>query len=462
MTTATDRAFSRRMPVPAPRRVFGLDAVRGLALLGVLVANTLCFAYPQLTVPDDLEAMRGTGVAERVVLGLIALFVEGRFYSLLSVLFGVGLAWQADRALAAGRPFARFYLWRTAILFGIGVLHGVLLFFADILAFYAIIAAVALAFHRLSARALARAAAVSAALALVVLAAYAAAHPHRPVPQPPDWNQLAKQHHARPLGTDAWSLDADASDFVARGAAAVMDRLGVAPAELVDLMAAEARIYREGSWSEMTRHRAISALLFALPLKLVGLGFYVLSCFLLGMSLARRGWFIDARGPDLLRYRRLCLTGVSVGFGVFAVGGALQVVAPRMPAVAVAGTACVLGGTLIQGLGYAGAVMWLAIRRPGGLVVRGLAAVGRTALSNYLLQSIVLGTIFYATGTGLFTRLTAGPVVALSVPVFLFEAWASLAWLRRFEMGPAEWLWRSLAYRRRLPLAATDRPSRVA
>ena len=99
------------MPVSPSRRGVALDAVRGLALFGVLVANTLCFAYPQLTVPDDLQAMHGTGVTDRAVLVVMALLVEGRFYSLLSVLFGIGLAWQADRALAAGRPFARASCW---------------------------------------------------------------------------------------------------------------------------------------------------------------------------------------------------------------------------------------------------------------------------------------------------------------------------------------------------------------
>ena len=241
---------------------------------------------------------------------LMALLVEGRFYSLLSVLFGIGLAWQADRALAAGRPFACFYLRRTTILFAIGVLHGVLLFLADILAFYAIVAAAALAFHRLSARTLARAAAACGALAIVVLTAYAVAHPNRPVMGPPDWNRLATRVEREAHPGEAWELDAGSADFVGRGAAAVMNRLGVQPAALVRIMASEGLTYREGSWLDMTRHRAISALLFALPLKLVSLGLFVLACFLLGMSLARRGWFIDVREADLPRYRRLLFAGV--------------------------------------------------------------------------------------------------------------------------------------------------------
>jgi len=445
-------------PISGPQRTVALDALRGFALLGVLAANTLCFAYPQMSAPAGLEAMRGTGVADRAALVLVALLVEGRFYSLLSVLFGIGLALQADRALAAGRPFALFYLRRSAILLAIGALHGVLLYSADILAFYAIVAVVALAFRRLPARGLARAAGACGVLAIVVLTMYAWMHPTRPFPQPPDWNRLAaaqRGREAQPGATQA--LDPRTADFIARNAAAVLAALDVPPPALVRTMADESRIYRDGSWLEITRHRAIAALLFATPSKVAFLGLYVLTCFLLGMSLARRGWFVEMRDADLSRYRRLLLAGVPLGLCLVIGGSVLQAVAARAPAAAAGYWSGVLAGTLLQGLGYGGGVVLLCARRPGSLVVRGLAAVGRTALSNYLFQSVVLGTIFYSTGLGLFTRLTALPVIALAIPVFTLEAWVSLAWLRRFEMGPIEWAWRSLAYARRLPLSKPQR-----
>ena len=163
------------------------------------------------------------------------------------------------------------------------------------------------------------------------------------------------------------------------------------------------------------------------------------------MSLARRGWLIAVDEADVPRYRSLCLAGVPIGLCLVMAASALWELAPRVPAVVSVYWAGLLGGTLLQGLGYAGAVAWFCARRPNSAAVRALAAVGRTALSNYLLQSVVLGTIFYATGFGLFTRLTALPVAALALPVFGFEAWASLAWLKRFEMGPVEWAWRSLS-----------------
>jgi uncharacterized protein len=73
-------------------------------------------------------------------------------------------------------------------------------------------------------------------------------------------------------------------------------------------------------------------------------------------------------------------------------------------------------------------------------------------MSINVLQSVLLGLVFYGTGLGLFTRLTAIPVIALSVPVFALEVWLSRWWLRHYAVGPLEWVWRSLSYGTRLPL----------
>ena len=452
MLATTETSSAPWAPVSAPHRVVALDALRGFALLGVLIANTLCFAYPQMTTSAEIEAMRGTGAADRGVLALVALLVEGRFYSLLSVLFGIGLVLQASRARAAGRPFAPFYVRRSAILLVIGVAHGVLLYSADILAFYAIVAVVALAFRTLSARGLAKAAAACGALAIVALTMYAWTHPERPLPQPLDWGRMAAQLDDQASAGVSPMLDPGA-DFVARGAASVLQVLGMPPRTLARIMADEGRVYRDGSWLEITRHRAIAALLFATVSKVTLLGPYVLACFLLGMSLARRGWFVDARATDLASYRRLLVAGVPLGLGLVGIGSLMPALVSRATLAIPLYWLGVMGGTLLQGLGYAGGIVQLCAHRPGSLVVRGLTAVGRTALSNYLLQSVVLGGVFYATGLGLFTRLTALPVVALAIPVFALEVWASLVWLQRFEMGPIEWVWRSLAYGKRLSLA---------
>ena len=432
-------------PVDGPHRAVALDIVRGLALLGVLVANTLTFAFPIASSPMDLPLWRGTAVVDRGAMLVVGLLVESRFYILLSVLFGVGLVIQAERAAAAGRQFVPFYLRRATLLFIIGLLHGVLRYSGDILTFYAIMAVASLPFAGLQRRALVHAAIVCGVLGIATLSVYAWTHPFRPYRQPLDWTLPTAQVETR-------------VDFIERGAAGVLNIAGGSRQGFFDLMGDEPRIFQTGTWLEQTTSRAVTLLLLYLPSKVLLLGFIVLSFFLFGMSLARGG---IARGVESLPQpgseasracRKLWYIGTPVGLALVVIGTAVQALAPRSlftPPLYWLGT---FGGVFLQALGYAAGILLLGARHPDGFVVRGLAAIGRTALSNYILQSVVLGTLFYSTGLGLFATLTAFPVVLLAFPVFALELWLTRVWLRRCTMGPVEWLWRRLAYRGRLPL----------
>jgi len=81
-----------------------------------------------------------------------------------------------------------------------------------------------------------------------------------------------------------------------------------------------------------------------------------------------------------------------------------------------------------------------------------LAAVGRTALSNYLLQSLICTTIFYSYGLALFGKVSPSLGLLLTITIFLIQIPLSVWWLRRFQFGPVEWLWRSLTYWQRQPM----------
>ena len=110
-----------------------------------------------------------------------------------------------------------------------------------------------------------------------------------------------------------------------------------------------------------------------------------------------------------------------------------------------------LDASILLALAYvSGLLLWLTPRRT--LLVPGLAALGRMALTNYLLQSIVLGCIFYGYGFGLFGRIGPAAAAGIGLAIYLAQVQLSRFWLRRFRFGPFEWLWRSLAYGRRQPM----------
>ena len=103
-------------------------------------------------------------------------------------------------------------------------------------------------------------------------------------------------------------------------------------------------------------------------------------------------------------------------------------------------------GNLFVALGWVALVMLLCQR---GWQLRSVAAVGRMALTNYLLQTVICTTIFYGHGLGLFGRVDRAGQLAIVVGIWAFQLLASSAWLRYFAVGPVEWLTRWLVFRRR-------------
>nr|WP_233739942.1 DUF418 domain-containing protein [Halovenus carboxidivorans] len=145
-------------------------------------------------------------------------------------------------------------------------------------------------------------------------------------------------------------------------------------------------------------------------------------------------------------YRRLILLGAAVGFAF--VGAGLWIVFSYDWA----GGAGVLNwslnniGALFVALAYASLVMYYCKGRSSGLLITVCQAVGRTALSNYLFQTVVATTIFYGYGLGLFGQLNRVEQLGVVVAIWVVQAILSVVWLRRFEYGPVEWLWRRGTY----------------
>ncbi len=437
-------------PVGAARRVLALDVLRGFAIFGVLVANTLTFAYPTASAPTELAAWRGTGPADVATVFLVGLLVEGKFYTLLSVLFGMGLRLQSLRAGMAGRPFGAFAVRRLALLFVIGIVHGVFLYAGDILAFYALVGLAALPFRRLSRRGLAVAAFGCACLCVTTLTLYAWAHPVHPYPAAPNWTSLAADAHA-----DA--------PLVADLAGRALETAGLSRTSFFRTMADETRTYRDGTWLAQTRLRAATSLAYALPSKVLLLGPMFLAFFLFGMLLVSTttdrpdeesslAFLVHPDAGAVSRHRTLCIAGITTGLVLVALGSGVRTALPQSPVAPAVYWAATFAGVFVQCVGYAAGMLLLCARRPDSTIVRSLGVVGRTALSNYIAQSMVLGVVFYGSGLGLFTQLTALWVVTLAVPILACEVWLSRLWLRRCTMGPLEWLWRSLSYGRRLAL----------
>ena len=408
-------------PVAAQERIHALDILRGFAVLGMILVHFHFYA-------NDFHDMGGEArtAAEEAVSWGVWLLVETKAAAVFAFLFGVGFAIQIRRAAARGASFVPLYVRRLVVLglFGF-VTHA--FFGYNILLLYAYAGLWLLMVRTWSPRALLGAAVVAAML-------------------PGLWGTARRGYDWAALGPDGARAAAEAwADASLERAQAV--NAGVEAAE------------RQESYTQTVRARLdhmnwfYSQRFFLLPGS-------TLFLFLLGMAALGYGIFEDPGGR----------TRVIAGFMAF---GVVSWVASRwlLPIGAGGSGLGWLGEELRGGMGlvqepwlaltYIGAVLLLLAHRSretGRLAPMGW--VGRMALTNYLLQIVILDVLF--AGYGLDLEIREAWVVPANLLLFAGLAAFSFLWLRRFRFGPAEWLWRSLTYGRIQPLALPRTALRAA
>ena len=398
-------------PVASTERLPALDVLRGFALLGILAMNIQSFSLPGAayffpTVHGDL------GGVNHGLWYLSELLARRKFMGLFSMLFGAGVLLMDERARAAGRGWAGLHYRRMGVLWLIGMAHAYLLWSGDILVPYAACGLLLYLFRRLRASRLIVLGVLFLAVGsgLSLMAGLSAPH------WPPE--SLAEFNAQWRPGPEAVAEEI-----------AVMGRSG---------------------WAAEIAHRAPDTLmiqLFYFPFHILWrAGGYML----LGMALYKLGWLQGGAG------RRSCWTwivlGLLVGVPMTAWGVHRAEASGWDPATSFfVASQWGYWGSVPIALGYAGAISLLMRGRVlPGLLAR-LGAVGRTAFSNYLLHTLICTTLFMGHGLGLFGRVERIGQAGIVVAIWALQLAVAPVWLRHFRYGPAEWLWRSLSYRRRQP-----------
>jgi len=403
-------------PTAPEERIEVLDVLRGFALLGILMVNMAFYSQP-IVVPF-LGEPAGARAIDRAASLFIRFFAEGKFYSLFSLLFGIGLFVQMTRVEARGGAFGALYARRLLVLLAIGVAHALFIWPGDILATYALLGFILLAFRKRKPKTLA-VWAVGLVVVPLVLAVVS----------------MVVIHLVRGQAHDAAALAAAQSQRMTRWAG---------------LAAQEWQAYRQGSFLEVTRQRARDVVLL-LP-SLVRMVPGILCMFVSGLWVARRGLL-----HDVAANRRLLVRIISVCLPLGLIANALLVLAHNRGAGGPGGwflagyAAVAIGGPLLC-FAYASGLALLVAGEPWRQRLAPLGAAGRMALTNYLLQSLVCTTLFYGYGVGLLGRLGAAAGLALALALWAAQLGLSVLWLRHFRYGPAEWLWRSLTYLRAQPM----------
>ncbi|HSM11271.1 MAG TPA: DUF418 domain-containing protein [Lysobacter sp.] len=399
-------------PVTARERIAAMDVLRGFALLGILLMNIEAFVGPLFGAITGLDpALTG---ADRRVDGLIYILVQGKFYTLFSLLFGMGFAVMMARAQAAGRGFGMLYLRRTMVLLVIGLAHMLLIWSGDILTVYALIALVLLLFRNtVQSRLLGWGLAVYVLPSLLLLMLGA-------------------------VGSLAQSDPASAAEF--DQSLAMQSRI------MTDALEAQRQAYGSGSYAEAVARRLGDFKLMLSHVVMI-MGWQILGMFLLGAWFVRSGAIARPREFALL-YRRLRWIALPVGLAMMLGSFWLVPTAEyaRMDFTWGVANALAMLGSLLMCLGYVGWVVGV-LQSPRSAAWLGvLAPAGRMALTNYLVQSIVCTLVFYGYGLGYFEQLSRAWQVPFVLMLFALQVAFSHWWLARFRFGPAEWAWRAATY----------------
>ncbi len=387
-------------PSSSTNRVVQLDALRGLAVIGIVWMNVYVFALPSQAYYNPIVWGADTAL-DRAIWAASFVFVEDKFRTLFAMLFGAGCLILLERS-ETNKWRAHFA--RMAVLFAIGIAHSVLLASNDILRVYAL-AGLALPFlAHLSARDL-----YAIAIGLVVLHCGAGLML---------FGGGVADYYAGRFAGDAY-LSAERDFGSDEAALRYMVNIG-----------------NEGFADRVARRipnipDQLTFVAASIPLNLAAIT--------LGMAL----WKDRMLAGEWRTFMLQRLAAVCALIAILALLGLVWWVSSNGFPGALVGAAALLFSApfdMLLALSYAALAM--AFFAPGRPATRLLAAVGRLALTNYLMTSVMLAAIFASWGFGLFGEVSRSVAFAFSfVPIIAVLIWSPL-WLRAFGQGPAERLWR--------------------
>ncbi len=406
-------SLNKSEPISLGERIELIDVLRGLAVCGILIGNMQWFTGYGFVPPGIGEK----SLADQVTTFFVHFVVEGKFYSIFSFLFGFGFALQIARADERGDERASVFKRRLFWLLVIGVLHASLLWAGDILSVYALMGFILLLFRKKSTASLLKWAVVLIAVPVVTYALLYAAFvmfvpaevlANLEAEQVRQWNDLQA---VASQGT-YWKI---ISDFNLKMLA--------------------------GRWAGLIVQMRLPK---------------ILAMFLLGLYAYRHGIFQHlSQNSGLIK--KVLVYGLVLGIiGNIAMAALAGNEAPLPPSLA----------GFIGVLGYSFGVPALALaiialaatawqNRAARTVLSIVAPVGRMALTNYLLQTVICVTIFYGYGLEYYGRVGATTATLIALLIFAVQIIFSTVWLRSLAYGPMEWLWRQLTYRKRLELRRT-------
>ncbi len=421
-------------PVLESERISSVDTLRGFAVLGILVINIVFFAMPGAVAFNPTAYGDFSGINE-LSWRLTYTFFFQKFLAIFSMLFGAGAILMHQRFESTGRRFARIYYRRLLWLGVVGVVHAYLLWYGDILFTYAVCGLLLYPLRRFSGKIL---------LIVGMIVFLAGLLPLTGAGYIFDY--------FRTQAAEAREL-MDAGEELTRAQEAAMlnwegMKGGFNPTS--EQVAKEIELYRGGFW-EIFIFRAIMSFMLQ-TIVLISMVFWrVMGMMLIGMGLMKLGVFSAVRSKAF--YLVGAIAGYLIGLPIV-IYGSNELIRYNFDVVykfMVGGHYDYVGGLFVA-FAHVCAVMYVCKLGIWSKIRDRLAAVGRMAFTNYLVQTIIMTTIFYGYGLSLFARFNHATLMLFVFAVWIIQLYYSPVWLGHFRFGPLEWFWRTMTYGRSQPM----------
>ncbi|MEP3655204.1 MAG: DUF418 domain-containing protein [Litorimonas sp.] len=377
------------------------DLTRAFAVLGIVLVNVAYLAWPGEVTYHDGGLITSLDTAS--YFGVNALFLF-KAYTLFSLMFGVGLAYQMQSAERRGLPFGRRYIRRLLGLLILGVLHVTFAFTGDVLIVYALMGAILYAFRNKPVKSLLRWGIALIILQILIVLAFAGA--------------------------------------LYAGETYAPDEMAKSVTEMKANFPKYYAIFGEGGFSEIARQRWtdwVGYLAFAGPTQMPG----ILAFFILGLALVKSGAIANPNA-GLWKKARWVALPIGLLISLFAAYLTTTIENP-ISSGATLGMALIIIGAPFSTLGYMGLIAKWAAGQDSGL--RTFIARGGTAtLTAYLLQSLILSWIFCGYGLGLYGKIGAAGCIGIAAATGIFTLCFASLWRKKFARGPFEYLLRRFTY----------------
>jgi len=386
-------------------RIISLDVLRGIAVLGIFWMNIQAFAAPFSSYSNPMAYGDLTG-ANFWAWAIAHVFGEFKFMTIFSILFGVGIVIFYQRAESKGLNAFDLNMQRMLWLMAFGMVHAYVIWFGDILFLYAVCGLVVVKCIELPLKKL-LILAVVLFLVPVILIYF--------------------------MHLIFWVAGEELLSEV-------MPFWAPSDAELAKEIAAY-----KGSWLQARIYSAETA--FSIQSSgLFFFGWRGVACMLLGVAMLRTGFISAALQSKTYVY--IAVVGLALGLGLSSIG-VIKNVSNQFSFVysGSIGTLYNYIGSLATSVAYIALVMLLVKSKAFQIIKVLLMNVGKMALSNYIMQSVIATFIFYGFGLGYFGDLSRVSLIYIVLLVWAIQLVSSSLWLSRFQQGPLEQLWRYLTYR---------------